>query len=107
MSLVSIDGDLGEGGGQVLRTALTLSAVTGQGFEMTRVRARRSRPGLRPQHLAAVRAAAPATRLASASLRSSTSLAFTRPRRSSSSSPAAQKNRPETWSVSATLRSPG
>ena len=56
MSLVLIDGELGEGGGQILRTALTLSAVTGQGFEMTRVRARRARPGLRPQHLAAVRA---------------------------------------------------
>lgn len=62
MSLVSIDGELGEGGGQILRTALTLSAVTGQGFEMTRVRARRARPGLRPQHLAAVRAAAMACR---------------------------------------------
>ena len=62
MSLVSIDGELGEGGGQILRTALTLSAVTGQGFEMTRVRARRTRPGLRPQHLAAVRAAAMACR---------------------------------------------
>ncbi len=59
---MAIDGDLGEGGGQVLRTALTLSAATGQAFEMTRVRARRSRPGLRPQHLAAVRAAAMATK---------------------------------------------
>ncbi|MCG6924308.1 MAG: RNA 3'-phosphate cyclase [Acidobacteria bacterium] len=62
MSLVSIDGELGEGGGQILRTALTLSAVTGQGFEMSRVRARRARPGLRPQHLAAVRAVAMACR---------------------------------------------
>jgi RNA 3'-terminal phosphate cyclase (ATP) len=58
VGLIPIEGDLGEGGGQVLRTALTLSAVTGQGFEMSRVRARRMRPGLRPQHLAAVRAAA-------------------------------------------------
>jgi RNA 3'-terminal phosphate cyclase (ATP) len=58
VSLIPIEGDMGEGGGQVLRTALTLSAVTGQGFEMTRVRARRARPGLRPQHLAAVRAVA-------------------------------------------------
>jgi RNA 3'-terminal phosphate cyclase (ATP) len=56
VSLIPIDGELGEGGGQILRTALTLSAVTGQGFEMSRVRARRARPGLRPQHLAAVRA---------------------------------------------------
>ena len=49
---------MGEGGGQILRTALTLSAVTGQGFEITRIRARRSRPGLLPQHLAAIRAVA-------------------------------------------------
>ncbi len=58
MALIPIDGDLGEGGGQILRSALTLASVTGQGFEVTRIRARRARPGLRPQHLAAVRAAA-------------------------------------------------
>jgi len=55
--LIPIDGAQGEGGGQVLRTALALSAVTGQGFEISNIRARRTRPGLRPQHLAAVRAA--------------------------------------------------
>jgi RNA 3'-terminal phosphate cyclase (ATP) len=55
--LIPIDGAQGEGGGQVLRTALALAAVTGQGFEIANIRARRSRPGLRPQHLAAVRAA--------------------------------------------------
>ena len=54
--LIRVDGGEGEGGGQVLRTALALSAVTGQGFEMTQIRERRPRPGLRPQHLAAVRA---------------------------------------------------
>lgn len=56
-ALVSIDGAMGEGGGQVLRTALALSAATGQGFEITRIRAGRLQPGLRPQHVAAVRAA--------------------------------------------------
>ena len=56
--LIAIDGSRGEGGGQILRTALALAAVTGQGFEMTRIRARRMRPGLRPQHVAALRAAA-------------------------------------------------
>ena len=58
MALIPLDGSRGEGGGQVLRTALTLSAVTGQGFEITQIRARRTRPGLRPQHVAAVRAVA-------------------------------------------------
>lgn len=54
MDLIPIDGELAEG--LVLRSALTLAAVTGQGFEMTRIRARRPRPGLRPRHVAAVRA---------------------------------------------------
>jgi RNA 3'-terminal phosphate cyclase (ATP) len=56
--LLAIDGAQGEGGGQILRTALCLAAVRGQGFELTRIRAGRTRSGLRPQHLAAVRAAA-------------------------------------------------
>jgi len=56
--LITLDGSHGEGGGQILRTALTLSAVTGQPFAMTRIRAGRVQPGLRPQHVAAVRAAA-------------------------------------------------
>ncbi len=56
--LIPVDGAEGEGGGQVLRTALALSAVTGRGFEMARIRERRPRQGLRPQHVAAVRAMA-------------------------------------------------
>lgn len=55
--LLILDGSQGEGGGQILRTALSLSTVTGQPFEMVKIRARRPIPGLRPQHLAAVRAA--------------------------------------------------
>ena len=51
-----IDGSYGEGGGQILRSALSLSAVTGRAFRIHRIRAGRREPGLRPQHLAAVRA---------------------------------------------------
>jgi RNA 3'-terminal phosphate cyclase (ATP) len=55
--LVSIDGSQGEGGGQIIRTALTLSLVTGRPFEVAHVRAGRKRPGLLRQHLTAVHAA--------------------------------------------------
>lgn len=48
---------MGEGGGQILRTALSLSLLTGTPFTMRRIRAGRSRPGLRRQHVAAVHAA--------------------------------------------------
>ena len=57
-SLMVIDGRMGEGGGQVLRTSLSLSALTGRPFRLTHVRANRQKPGLRPQHLTAVRAVA-------------------------------------------------
>ncbi len=56
--MIELDGALGEGGGQVLRTALGLSLVTGVPVAIERVRANRSPPGLRKQHLAALRAAA-------------------------------------------------
>lgn len=57
-SSVTLDGSHGEGGGQILRTSLSLSALTGRPVEIVRIRAGRSRPGLQPQHLASVRAAA-------------------------------------------------
>jgi RNA 3'-terminal phosphate cyclase (ATP) len=56
--LVTLDGSRGEGGGQILRTALTLSLLTGRPFRLTDIRANRTPPGLRPQHLAAVETAA-------------------------------------------------
>ena len=54
---VDLDGAAGEGGGQVLRTALALSMVTGRALQMHRIRAGRSKPGLMRQHLACVQAA--------------------------------------------------
>jgi RNA 3'-terminal phosphate cyclase (ATP) len=56
--MLELDGSFGEGGGQILRTSLALSLLTGQAFHLRNVRARRSKPGLRPQHLMSVRAAA-------------------------------------------------
>ncbi|RPI45792.1 MAG: RNA 3'-terminal phosphate cyclase [Betaproteobacteria bacterium] len=53
-----IDGAHGEGGGQLVRTAVALAAITGQAIEIHDIRARRHPPGLAPQHLLAVRAVA-------------------------------------------------
>jgi RNA 3'-phosphate cyclase len=55
---VQVDGSIGEGGGQVLRLAIALSAATGAPVQITDIRANRKNPGLRPQHAAAVRAVA-------------------------------------------------
>ena len=55
---IEIDGIRGEGGGQILRTSLALSLITGKPFKMVNIRARRRKPGLMRQHLTAVRAAA-------------------------------------------------
>ncbi|UST66049.1 RNA 3'-terminal phosphate cyclase [Pseudomonas moraviensis] len=54
--VIELDGAIG--GGQVLRSALSLSMVTGRAFRIGQIRARRSRPGLLRQHLTAVMAAA-------------------------------------------------
>ncbi len=56
--MLTIDGSTGEGGGQVLRTALSLAAILGQPVEILNIRAGRKQPGLRPQHVQSVRAAA-------------------------------------------------
>jgi len=55
--MIIIDGSQGEGGGQILRSALALSLVTGQPFRIERIRAGRKKPGLMRQHLTAVQAA--------------------------------------------------
>lgn len=56
--MIQIDGSYGEGGGQVLRTSLSLAAITGQPIRIEHIRAKRQKPGLAAQHLTAVRAAA-------------------------------------------------
>jgi RNA 3'-terminal phosphate cyclase (ATP) len=56
--MLSIDGSYGEGGGQIIRTSLALSLITGRPFRVFNVRARREKPGLQRQHLTAVTAAA-------------------------------------------------
>jgi RNA 3'-terminal phosphate cyclase (ATP) len=55
--MIELDGSFGEGGGQILRTSLALSLLTGQAFHLRNLRARRSKPGLQPQHLMSVQAA--------------------------------------------------
>ena len=56
--MLTLDASHGEGGGQLLRTALALSVARGQPVALHRIRARRPKPGLMPQHLTVVRALA-------------------------------------------------
>ena len=55
--MITIDGSFGEGGGQILRTSLALSLVTGRPLRIEKIRAGRKKPGLMRQHLTAVNAA--------------------------------------------------
>ena len=55
--MIEIDGSFGEGGGQILRSSLTLSVMTGKDLRIENIRAKRKIPGLRPQHLKALEAA--------------------------------------------------
>ena len=56
--MITIDGSMGEGGGQILRSSLALAIITGTAFQIENIRAKRDKPGLRRQHLTAVKAAA-------------------------------------------------
>lgn len=55
--IVEIDGSYGEGGGQILRSALSLSLITGKPFHIKNIRANRKNPGLAHQHLTCIQAA--------------------------------------------------
>jgi len=55
--MIELDGSTGEGGGQILRTALALAMCTGQSVRIDRIRAKRPKPGLMRQHLTCVQAA--------------------------------------------------
>jgi RNA 3'-phosphate cyclase len=59
---VQVDGSMGEGGGQVLRLSVALGAATGTPVHITDIRANRKNPGLRAQHMAAVKAVARLTK---------------------------------------------
>lgn len=54
--MLEIDGSFGEGGGQIIRTAIALAAITGKEVEIMNIRANRPNPGLSAQHLNAVKA---------------------------------------------------
>jgi RNA 3'-terminal phosphate cyclase (ATP) len=54
--MLQIDGSVGEGGGQIIRTAIALAAIAGKAVEITNIRANRPKPGLAAQHLHAVKA---------------------------------------------------
>ncbi|MGI0046779.1 MAG: RNA 3'-terminal phosphate cyclase [Nitrosotalea sp.] len=55
MEPIRIDGSFGEGGGQIIRSAITLSAITGRSVEIENIRKNRKVPGLRPQHMLGVK----------------------------------------------------
>jgi RNA 3'-terminal phosphate cyclase (ATP) len=74
---IDIDGSQGEGGGQILRSALALSLVTGRAFRITAIRAGRPKPGLLRQHLTAVQAACAIGGDASGAELGATGLTFT------------------------------
>ncbi len=55
MKFLEIDGSFGEGGGQIVRTAITLSCIMKQPIIIENIRKNRKNPGLKPQHLTALK----------------------------------------------------
>ena len=49
--MIEIDGSYGEGEEVILRTSISLSAITGKAVQIRNIRANRDKPGLRPQHM--------------------------------------------------------
>ncbi|MCD4815462.1 MAG: RNA 3'-terminal phosphate cyclase [Methanosarcinales archaeon] len=75
--MIQIDGSYGEGGGQIIRTAVALSAVTGNDVTISNIRSNRPKPGLKAQHMSAIRTAADMTCARISGLKSgSTELTF-------------------------------
>ncbi len=75
--MIRIDGSYGEGGGQIIRTAVALSAVTGTEVTISNIRSNRPKPGLKAQHMSAIRTAADMTCARISGLKSgSTELTF-------------------------------
>lgn len=68
-ALIEIDGSLGEGGGQIIRTAISLASIFNKPVRITNIRAKRKEPGLRAQHLQSVMTSA---RLCNAKLEGTT-----------------------------------
>ena len=58
MDILEINGNYGEGGGQILRSSLSLSAILQRPIHINSIRAGRKKPGLAPQHLTSVNAVA-------------------------------------------------
>ena len=78
--MITIDGSMGEGGGQILRTAVALSALTLKPIKVYNIRAKRSNPGLRPQHIMAIKAVAQLSNAEVEGLRVGSSTIVFRPR---------------------------
>ena len=75
--MIHIDGSYGEGGGQIIRTAVALSAVTGTEVTISNIRSNRPKPGLKAQHMSAIRTVADMTGARISGLKSgSTELTF-------------------------------